>query len=362
MKVALIRGPFLRPNGVLPWVQLNRRDGYDVVAFESDPPRFDTSDLDLPVRSLSWPDGRGLAGYRIRDALGRLNLPNIYLRGLRSVAAEFDALHVSENYHLFGFVAALLADADTNLVVTCGENIPYPLFQRAPVRWWMKRVVNRTAAAFTTTTPAGRTALVHEGVAFDDVTVVPNAIDADRFHPSETPRDSDRPTVLFAHGLTEQKGVPWLLEAFDRVEGADLHLLGRDELGVELPADVRHTEWVEPADMPAVYRSSDVFVLPSVTMCNNAEQFGMAALEAMACGLPAVVTDVGGLPYLVDDGETGTVVPERDAGALADSLQALVDDPRLRARYGERARAVARERYSPARTADILEEVYAPLS
>ena len=74
--------------------------------------------------------------------------------------------------------------------------------------------------------------------------------------------------------------------------------------------------------LPYYYASADVVVMPSLY-----ESFGMVALEAMACGTPVVASDVGGLSYIVRNGETGYLVPEGDPRALADCLGQLLHDP-----------------------------------
>ncbi len=107
--------------------------------------------------------------------------------------------------------------------------------------------------------------------------------------------------------------------------------------------------------LPYYYASADVVVMPSLY-----ESFGMVALEAMACGAPVVASDVGGLSYIVRDGETGYLVPERDPRALADCLNRLLRDPELRARLGKRGIEVARE-YAWTRVADQIETLYAAL-
>jgi D-inositol-3-phosphate glycosyltransferase len=104
--------------------------------------------------------------------------------------------------------------------------------------------------------------------------------------------------------------------------------------------------------LPYYYAAADVVVMPSLY-----ESFGMAALEAMACGTPVVASDVGGLSYLVRDGETGFLVPGRDPRALADCLGHLIRNPELRERLGQRGITVARE-YAWPRIADQMEELY----
>ena len=107
--------------------------------------------------------------------------------------------------------------------------------------------------------------------------------------------------------------------------------------------------------LPYYYASADVVVMPSLY-----ESFGMVALEAMACGTPVVASDVGGLSYIVRNGETGYLVPERDPRALANCLGQLLRDPDLRARLGRRGIEVARE-YAWPRITDQIELLYSSL-
>ena len=104
--------------------------------------------------------------------------------------------------------------------------------------------------------------------------------------------------------------------------------------------------------LPFYYSSADVVVMPSLY-----ESFGMAALEAMACGTPVVASDVGGLSFVVRDGETGYLVPENDPHMLAATIGCLLNDPALRARMGKRGAEVARE-YAWSRIADEMEKLY----
>src|SRR5439155_12827810 len=83
-----------------------------------------------------------------------------------------------------------------------------------------------------------------------------------------------------------------------------------------------------------VLQHSEVFLLPSVT-----ESFGLAALEAMACGVPVVASRVGGLPEVVRDGEDGLLCPAGDVGAMAAAVVRLLRDDALHARMTAAARA-----------------------
>ena len=88
-------------------------------------------------------------------------------------------------------------------------------------------------------------------------------------------------------------------------------------------------------------QASDIFVFPTLD-----EALGMSAVEAQACGLPAVASRTGGVPDIIEDGVTGTLVAPGDETQLAEALRALIVDPRLRQRYAEAARARTEERFA----------------
>jgi glycosyltransferase involved in cell wall biosynthesis len=88
-------------------------------------------------------------------------------------------------------------------------------------------------------------------------------------------------------------------------------------------------------------QASDIFAFPTLD-----EALGMSAVEAQACGLPAVASRTGGVPDIIEDGVTGILVPPGDEGALAGGLRALLTDPELRARFGAAGRARMQERFA----------------
>lgn len=90
--------------------------------------------------------------------------------------------------------------------------------------------------------------------------------------------------------------------------------------------------------LPYYYSAAEALVMPSFY-----ESFGMVALEAMACGTPVVASQVGGLAFLVRDGETGFTVPEGDPSALCDKLMRLLSDPALNERMGRAAERYAQQ-------------------
>jgi len=106
-------------------------------------------------------------------------------------------------------------------------------------------------------------------------------------------------------------------------------------------------------NLEEVVGASDLFILPS-----DAESFGMAALEAMACEVPVIATNAGGLPEVVDNGETGFLLPVGDTDGMAARAIEILSDRALHDRMGKAARQVAVDRFDEARIVPRYREVY----
>ena len=110
-------------------------------------------------------------------------------------------------------------------------------------------------------------------------------------------------------------------------------------------------------DLLNVFRSLDVFVIPSV----EGDTIPQVLMQALAMGIPVVSTTVGSIPDVVIDGETGFVVPPRDGTALADRMMPLLGDAGLRGRLGANGRALVERFYSIDKMLDRMEAVYRSL-
>jgi glycosyltransferase involved in cell wall biosynthesis len=195
------------------------------------------------------------------------------------------------------------------------------------------------------------------------LTVIPNFIDGSRFTAPERNRTGPA-TVLFVGRVGPQKGVDMLLEALSRARAA-----GADLRAVLVGAAESPEAWSELSRHPLVregtvrltgalgderiaeYASADIFCLPT-----RADSLPLALLEAMAASLPSVCSSVGAIPWVLENGESGLLVPPGDAEALAEALARLARDPALRRDLGARARRRQQAAFDAVSAAPALEE------
>ncbi|MBV9327905.1 MAG: glycosyltransferase [Chloroflexi bacterium] len=190
------------------------------------------------------------------------------------------------------------------------------------------------------------------------IVVIPGGVDLDRFRP--LPRRTARAqlglaakhkVVLFVGRIQRLKGLEVLLRAFAQLGDLDARLLivgGRPGTGPESREITRlqhlasrlgvaeRTQFLGALaheELPTYYSAADVSVMPS-----SYESFGLVAVESLACGTPVVATRVGGLRSIVRDGETGLLVPWRDAELFAERLRRVLTDDALRRHLAGQAR------------------------
>lgn len=161
--------------------------------------------------------------------------------------------------------------------------------------------------------------------------------------------------ALAAGRLVEEKGFDTAIEAARRA-GVPLFIAGAgpDEARLRAlasGADVRFLGWLTDRELARVRAEAAVVLVPS--RCE--ESFGYAALDALAAGVPALVSDRGGLPEIVS---AGCALPAGEVDAWAGALAQLWGDPQTRARAGAHALAVARERFGEERYLERLLAVY----
>jgi glycosyltransferase involved in cell wall biosynthesis len=270
------------------------------------------------------------------------------------------ALHLTS----YGFLAALTAVHPLVISVWGTDVLEAP--NLTPFHRWLTRYALAHADVITATGLHLATATTPFTPREKPVTVVPYGVDLARFKPKK--RRVRKKTVIGAVSrLSVEKGVAYLVEAFAllRQRHGDLVTLqiagnGPEEdtlrtlakrLGVEESVEFRG--WVDHSELPEFLQGLDIFALPSTY-----EGFGVAAVEASAMALPVVATNVYGIPDVVIDGETGLLVPSKDAEALATALGRLVENTGMRLALGEAGREYVASQYDWQQNIGQMDTIY----
>jgi glycosyltransferase involved in cell wall biosynthesis len=178
--------------------------------------------------------------------------------------------------------------------------------------------------------------LLERGLPESRLAVIPYGVDLGAFSPHTDRPPNARVRCVYVGQISHRKGIPVLFRAARELPDIDFVLTGpvvTPSLLRELPPNVRWMGSLPHADVAALMREADIFVLPSLE-----DSYGLVVSEAMASGLPVVVTDHVGASEIVEPGVTGFVVPAGDHTPLAAALRCLTDDSDLRSRMGRNAR------------------------
>jgi glycosyltransferase involved in cell wall biosynthesis len=364
---------------------------------------------DVPVQVVtkrlqrSLPDAETIDGvpvlrlgpYGERSPLGKwLMIPAVF-RWLTAHRDEYDAVCVID-YRGVGVAAIaartltrhpVLVQAQTAGVLagrppqnTSGLAVEGPLVRLAK---WPVRFVYRRADALACISRDLEQEARAAGVPTARIHLIPNALDMARFAPAAPEvraarraslgLSADRVACLFVGRLSREKGVLDLVEAW-RLLGPSpgtLVVAGPDMTGHAWDAGPAARELVRRygledsvtfsgpvTDVPGILGAADLLVQPS-----HFEAQGLSAVEALACGVPVIASNVGGLPEFVSDGRNGRLVPPGDPPALAAALRELITDVAQRTRLAAAARASVRdydERVVFKRMLDLIQGLIAP--
>jgi L-malate glycosyltransferase len=202
-----------------------------------------------------------------------------------------------------------------------------------------------------------------------DITVIPNFVDLDIYRRRPDPAQrarwsaSGERLVIHLSNLRPVKQIDAVVKVFAKIRervparlliGGEGPELGRaqqliDELGLRDRVDLVG----EAQDVVGLLSAADVFLLPSLQ-----ESFGLSALEAMACGVPVVASNVGGLPEVINDGVTGFLHPPDAVSSMAESAVRMLTDPQLHARMATQGVRVASEKFSADQIVPQYEALY----
>ncbi len=335
--------------------------------------------LDVPLGESLWKDGVEIRYFPVQAPRSyRVSLP--LARALKAAIPDYDLVHVHSLYLFSSTVAAYYCRryGIPYLIRPHGTLDPYLFRHHRPRKWVYERLfewrnLNRAAAIHFTsleerelTRPLG---LKAPGV------VVPIGLDPEEYQAlpppgafrAVHPNLQGKKLILFLGRLNFKKGLDLLARAFGSLgrRRDDVHLIlaGPDDDGY----GARIRRWLEAdgvlekctftgmllgPEKLAALRDGDIFVLPSYT-----ENFGIAAVEAMACGVPVVISNRVNIWREVVAAKAGLAV-DCDPRQVTDALSRLLDDPALREEMGCGGRQLVRERYTWEAIGSTMVEVY----
>jgi len=336
------------------------------------------------------PDRPGAVAHQAWDRLAGANqaLQTISADlSMTAAAADAELVHSHTWYaNLAGFLAARLYSIPHVVTTHSLEPLrPWKAEQLGggyALSSWCERTAVESASAVIAVSDGMREDVLaaYPAVSASRVRVIRNGIDTVEYSPDPATDvlerfgvDPQRPSVVFVGRVTRQKGLPVLLRAaagLDRsaqlvicAGQADTPELEAEvaELARELLANRAGVIWISgmlaKREVIQLLTHATVFACPSLY-----EPLGIVNLEAMACGTAVVGSQVGGIPEVVADGETGLLVPSADPGALADAMNVLVADQDLAAEMGRRGRARAEAEFGWAAIAAQTAALYAELT
>lgn len=329
-------------------------------------------DVSLLIPSTDVLDDHRSFRFQFYDCVGFRDYP-IPLNLLRVLREQrFDLIITGEDFQITSFLAGLYCRLNRSPFILIQEKYFISRFKLLSL---IHRTMLRTTCPFIWS-QAGRI-IVHSTQAKrfmvdrradgDKIVHLPLGIDTDRFVPRPSIGEDDL-RILSVARLTDHKGLPYLIEALSilREKGyrVSLTIVGDGPLYSELKEmvlkrgiddAVTFIKSVPYLEMPSIYHRADMFVLASVI-----EVYGMAVLEAKASGLPTVVTDIGGLADLVEDGVDGYIIKEKDSKAIVEAIEKIIEDNRIEV-MGQAARQSALNIFAWEKVArkylDVIEEV-----
>ncbi|WP_159447904.1 glycosyltransferase family 4 protein [Salegentibacter salinarum] len=204
------------------------------------------------------------------------------------------------------------------------------------------------------------------------IETIPVTVDTDTFRPAAFHRDKNKLKLMTVGRMDQLKGQEYGIKAVNLLikKGIDVQyiLVGTgiyeerlkkmvDELG--LNGNISFKGKTNPKDVAKLLQSADIFLMTSVTnKVGMQESQGLVTAEAQACGLPVIAFDTGGVKYTLKDGQTGFLCREKEVNAMADKIELLINNPKLREEIGKKAREFIEKEYSEIAVMNKWQDIY----
>lgn len=207
--------------------------------------------------------------------------------------------------------------------------------------------------------------------------ITPFGVDIEKFKNLNLEKKEDKITIGIVKTLEFKYGVEYLIRAIkelekildkENFEKVKVKIYGKgylketlENLAKELKIEekIKFEGFILNSEVPKAINEIDIFVVPSIL---DSESFGVAAVEAMACEVPVIVSDADGLKEVVIDNKTGFIVPKKDYKAIAEKIKILINDRELRKRLGKIGRERVIELYNWSSNVENMIDIYKKLN
>lgn len=339
------------------WVNGLVNNAHEVHLITMHPIEENKIDSRVRVHELTFKNGLGYY----------LNIYQLKLL-LRNIKPDILNVHYASGYGTLG----RLSNFKPLLLSVWGSDVyEFPYQKRLNLMIVRKNLESATRIASTSHDMRKQTLSLMKKTKSIDIT--PFGIDINQFKPIENIKHNDFLKIGIVKTLEETYGIKYLIEAMalllEKLSNIDykgkpplLEIVGRGSQkeflkqlcgNLNINHCVTFSDKIPNHEVPKKLSTFDVYCAPSL-----AESFGVAIIEASACEIPVVVTDVGGLKEVVVHGQTGLIVENSNAEAIANALLKLIIDEKLRERLGKNGRKYVLENYNWFNNLKTMEESY----
>jgi glycosyltransferase involved in cell wall biosynthesis len=289
------------------------------------------------------------------------------LFGLEKLVEQFDLFHSADPHYYYSYQLAKLRKNSKikKLILTSWETIPFNN-ESVAAKKRIKYFSLKHSDQIICYTKRAKLTLIKEGVEEKKIKVIRLGVDLNRFKPKITKKN--HLTILFVGRLVDEKGIMDLYKAIVKVkkefDQVKLKVVGDGLLKEQLIKLIRQ-DYLENditftssnyKNMPKIYQSADMIVVPSKTTKTWEEQYGMVLVEAMASGLPIIAYHSGAIEEVV--GNAAILVDEGEINNLTKQLILLINNKNLRVKLGKMGRRRAEREFDARKTARKFEEIY----
>lgn len=290
-------------------------------------------------------------------------LNTLYLKILlKKIKPDILNTHYASGYGTL----ARLSDFQPNLLSVWGSDVfDFPYESRFKMKILQKNLKTAFRIASTSYVMKKQTERIFKPL--KEIAITPFGVDCEKFKPLDLNKVNNKIVIGTVKRMAPKYGISNLIKAFALVKSRtdkniELILVGGGKqeeelknLAKKLSVDkyISFVGAVPHSDVPKWLNRFDIYCALS-----ESESFGVAIIEASACGVPVVVSDAGGLLEVVVDNKTGYIVPRNNPEITAEKIEILVNNEKLRKKMGEAGRSFVLENYEWKENADMMEKIY----